>query len=498
MRINKRVGILVACGFGLLAGGFLLGRMTGGAASSAIHHAGGTKYWICKKHGHLHEGPGTCPVDGEELIPATEMEGYGAKKTATSDRKVKYWRSPMDPTFVSKAPGKDNMGMDLVAVYEGDAESEPGVITVAPNVVLQMGVRTDTIKVGELVRRIRAIGTVAYNEETLGTVTTKLGGWVEKLYVDKTGQAVKVGDPLFDLYSKEMEAAQSAFIQSLKDPRLTSPNVAPADRLMAQGLLESTRRRLEYWDIPPAQIDAIAKEGRVRRTVTILSPFSGIVTHKNAVEGRFFKPGAPLFEIADLSTVWVYAKIYEFERPWVKVGQKAEIRLSYIPGKTYEGLVEYVYPYLNEKTRDITVRLRFPNAEGILLPGMFAKVVMDCSLGTKAALVPEDAVLDTGTRKVVFLARGAGQFEGREVSLGVQAADGMWEVLDGLKAGDRVVVSGQFMLDAESKVREAILKFLNEGAQAGDTAASPPMDMPMPKKPAKAMEHSGSKDDDDR
>lgn len=369
----------------------------------------------------------------------------------------------MDPTFVSKGPGKDKMGMDLVPVYEGDAEAEAGVVTIEPAVVLQMGVRTQKLKHGELVRRIRTVGNVTYDEETLGTVTTKLDGWVETLHVDKTGQQVEVGDPLFDVYSKDLEAAQVAFLDSIRDPRLTSKEVSPAESQRAQALLESARRRLEYWDIPEDQIEAIAKSGTVQRTLTLRSRFRGVVTHKNAVEGRFFKAGEALFEIADLSAVWVYAQIYEFERPWVKEGQKAVIALSYVPGKAFDGVVEYVYPYLNEKTRDITVRMRFANPEGLLLPGMYANVTMDCSLGTHALLVPEEAVLDTGVRKIVFVVRGPGKFEGREVRLGVRAAGGQWEVLDGLNDGEEVVVSGQFLLDAESKVREAIRKFLEVG-----------------------------------
>jgi len=314
---------------------------------------------------------------------------------------------------------------------------------------------------GELSRRIRTVGRVVYDEEKLGTVTSKLDIWVERLYVDKTGQKVASGDPLVEIYSKELEAAQVAFLDSLKDPRLTSKAVSEAERRRAANLLESSRRRLEYWDLPADQIEAIAKDGQVRRTLTLRSKFDGIVTKKNAVEGRFFKSGTALFEIADLTTVWVYASIYEFERPWIREGQPVTISLSYVPGKDYEGKVDYVYPYLNEKTRDITVRMRFDNPNGVLLPGMFANVALNSNLGTHALLLPEEAVLDTGTRKIVFVERGPGKFEGREVRLGVRSGDGMWEVLDGMKTGERIVLSGQFLLDAESKVREAIRKFLD-------------------------------------
>jgi len=442
--------VLVLCGgaVGYFVRGYAPGSAVGGAAG----------YWVCEKHGHVHEGPGTCPVCGEPLKPAPAMGMAHPKQS--EDRKVKYWRSPMDPTFVSKQPGKDNMGMDLVPVYEGEAETEAGAVVIDPVVVQQMGVRTAVIRKGALVRRIRTVGDVTYDEEVLGTVTLKLDGWVETLAVDKTGQRVEVGDPLFQVYSKELEAAQVAFLDSLRDPRLRSGEVSADERERAAGLLESARRRLESWDIPADQIEAIAKEGKVRRALTIRSRFRGVVTRKNAVEGRFFKAGEPLFEIADLSTVWVYARVYEYELPWVKEDQEASITLAYIPGRDYTGKVEYVYPYLNEKTRDITVRLRVDNSSGALLPGMFANVVMDCSLGMQALLVPESAVLDTGIRRLVFVVRGEGKFEAREVRLGVRAADGMWEVLDGLKEGDEVVISGQFMLDAESKVREAIRKFL--------------------------------------
>jgi len=465
MKILRRVWAPVLA----LALGLAVGYVVRGRAPEAGHPMGAAKYYTCEKHGHIHEGPGTCPVDGEPLKPVEVMP---ARKTR-EERKAKYWRSPMDPTFVSKEPGKDNMGMDLVPVYEGEAEAQAGVITVAPEVVLEMGIRTAKLEHGELRRRIRTVGNVDYNEEFLGTVTTKLDGWVDRLFVDTTGQKVEVGDPLFDIYSKELEAAQVAFLDSLRDPRLTTAEVSAEERARAAALLESARQRLEYWDIPKDQIEGIAKEGKVRRTVTIRSRFRGIVTHKNAVAGRFFKAGEPLFEIADLSTVWVYAKIYEYERPWVKEGQEATIVISYVPGQVYRGRVEYIYPYLNEKTRDITVRLRFDNPDGALLPGMYAEVAMDCSLGTHALLVPESAVLDTGVRKIVFVALGGGRFEARDVRVGVHAAEGMWEVLDGLKTGEEVVVSGQFMLDAESKVREAIRKFLESGKGADGPKESP-------------------------
>lgn len=453
-------GLALVAGLGI--GYFARG---GGAVADPAEPGVRRRYYVCEKHGHVHEGPGTCPKGGGKLKPVEGM-AQPAKKKEEEQRKVKYWRSPMDPTDVSKSPGKDNMGMDRVPVYEGDAEAQAGMVVIQPEVMLQMGIRTKVLKHGNLTRRIRTVGNVTYNEETLGTVTSKLSLWVEKLHVNKTGQAVKAGDPLLEIYSKELEAAQVSFLDSLNDPRLTSKTVSAAERERAAALLVTSRRRLEYWDIPKDQIDAIAKSGRVRRTVILRSTFDGIVTHKNAVEGRFFKAGSALFEIADLSTVWVYGQIYEFERPWVKEGQKAAISLSYIPGLAYDGVVEFVYPYLNEKTRDITVRMRFKNPKGVLAPGMYANVTLNSSLGTHALLVPEEAVLDTGTRKIVFVVRGVGKFEGRDVRLGVRAAGGLWEVLDGLKTGDRVVVSGQFMLDAESKVREAIRKFLEADGEA--------------------------------
>ncbi len=454
--------LLIGVALGFVSRGWI-------SAPSAKHSMPGRSgdYYVCEVHGHVHEGPGTCPVCGTELVPAEKMDQPAAKR---DDRKVKYWRSPMDPTFVSKAPGKDNMGMDLVAVYEGDAEATAGVVTIEPVVMLQMGIRTGVLARGKLSRRIRTVGRVVYDEEKLGTVTSKLNVWVEKLYVDKTGQQVAVGDPLVEIYSKELEAAQVAFLDSLKDPRLTSKEVSAAERRRAANLLESSRRRLEYWDLAADQIEAIAKDGQVRRTLTLRSKFDGIVTKKNAVEGRFFKSGTALFEIADLDTVWVYASIYEFERPWIREGQPAKISLSYVPGKDYEGGIDYVYPYLNEKTRDITVRMRFDNPDGVLLPGMFANVSIDSNLGTDALLLPEEAVIDTGTRKIVFVERGPGKFEGREVRLGVRSGEGDWEVLDGLKPGERIVLSGQFLLDAESKVREAIRKFLEPDGQ--DKASS--------------------------
>ena len=336
-------------------------------------------------------------------------------------------------------------------------------VSIDPGIALNMGVRTQTVEEGPLFREIRTVAHLMVNEELLYEVTNKFDGWLDKVYVEKTGEYVKEGQVLFEIYSKDLIPAQTAFLDSLSDPRLTSPNVSEEERDRARSILESTRRRFKLWDIPESWIQELEKTRKIQRTVPIRAASSGVVMKKIAVEGKFFKAGSRLYEIASLESMWALAAIYESERPFVREEQPAMMTLSYIPGKLFRGHVDYVYPYVNPKTRDISVRLVFPNPDMELLPEMYANVHLRGKIKNRAVLVPDSAIINTGERQIVFVVKGEGKFEPREIQLGVLAEHDMREVLRGLRPGEEVVVSGQFMLDSESRVREAILKFQKPG-----------------------------------
>jgi Cu(I)/Ag(I) efflux system membrane fusion protein/cobalt-zinc-cadmium efflux system membrane fusion protein len=267
---------------------------------------------------------------------------------------------------------------------------------------------------------------------------------------------VAKGDPLFEMYSPEVVQAQDEYLRT----RANLESSSGEDRARWKSLLEQARAKLRRWDVPDDEIQALEERGTSKKVLTWRSPLDGIVVHKNALEGSFFKPGQPLYRIADLRTVWVIVSIYEFEFPWVKVGQQARMELPYFPGETFTGKVDYIYPYLDPKTRDRKVRLTFENPGLELVPDMYATVHIDAALGKDAVLVPSEAVLDTGERHVVFVAKGKGTFDPRDVRVGVEARGNLLEVLSGLEPGETVVTSGQFLLDSESRIRASIQKML--------------------------------------
>ncbi|MBE0617775.1 MAG: efflux RND transporter periplasmic adaptor subunit, partial [Proteobacteria bacterium] len=276
------------------------------------------------------EQPGECPICGMKLTPKRD-EGETAPTAAAGERRILYWRAPMNPTEIYDAPGKSAMGMDLVPVYEDEVVG--GVeVRIDPVTQQNMGVRTAPVETGPLVRIIRTYGHVTYDETRTSQVSPKFSGWIEKLYVDFTGQAVKKGDPLFGIYSPELVSAQEEYLVTYRNlSRIQGPE--------SRDLLASARRRLSYWDVPEEEIRALETSGQVRKALTIRSPFTGVVTQKNAVEGVAVKEGTTIYQIADLSRVWVEAHIYEYELPWVRLGQEAIMTLPYQPGKTYRGKV---------------------------------------------------------------------------------------------------------------------------------------------------------------
>jgi Cu(I)/Ag(I) efflux system membrane fusion protein/cobalt-zinc-cadmium efflux system membrane fusion protein len=417
----------------------------------------------------IRDEPGQCPICGMNLVP---MDRAGAGSDARSqvpegERKILYWVAPMDPSYISDEAGKSPMGMDLVPVYEGGEPGAGSAIKIDPVMVQNMGVRSDEAKTGRLTKTVRAAGTFEVNEESLAIVNTKVEGWIERLHVDQTGQQIKRGDPLLSIYSPELVSTQEEYLSALR--HFESVKDSPYQDVVesARSLLSATRKRLRYWDVSRSQIRKLARTGRVTKNLTLFAPVSGVVMHKNAVEGMKVMPGQDLFKIADLSGLWLQARFYEQDAPWVEKGAVAEVQVDHLPGASFTGTVDYIYPYLENKTRDLTARIVVENKEGRLKPGMFATVIIRHQAREPSVLIPDEAVIRTGERDMVFIDLGEGRFAPREVKLGLLGDGRMVEVRDGLKAGDRVVTSAQFMLDSESTIREAVRKMLETGGAAG-------------------------------
>ena len=401
------------------------------------------------------------PVLPSPAIAADEPLKAGMTDPKTG-KKIKYWAAPMDPTYIRQEPGKSPMGMDLVPVYEeeGDGKEPASTIRIDPVTIQNMGIRTEKVKMGSPVKTIRTVGNIIYDETRIYTVNMKFNGWIEKLYVDFEREQVRKGQPLFDIYSPELVTAQEEYLLALEQYRSLGQSGFEQVREAARRLRDASHTRLRYWDVSPAQIRRLESSGMVRKTVTVFSPATGVVTKKNAFQGHYVKAGEHQYEIADLSTVWVDVDIYEYELPWVEKGMPAEMELTYIPGKHFKGRVLFIYPYLNPKTRTATLRLEFPNPKGLLKPAMYSNVYLKSEIEEKSLLIPQEAVIDSGVRKVVFVSRGNGKFEPREVELGLEVNDDRYQILNGLSEGEEIVVSAQFMLDSESRLREVIQKML--------------------------------------
>ncbi|MBU6400695.1 MAG: efflux RND transporter periplasmic adaptor subunit [Verrucomicrobia bacterium] len=413
--------------------------------------------YTCGMHPQvIKDQPGNCPICGMKLTPikraTTAPGGSGA-------RRIKYYKSTMMPGEVRQSPGKDSMGMDLVPVYEQEAAAaQSAAIAIDPVTVQDMGIRTAVVTRGPLRRVVRTVAVIDYNETTLADVTTKFKGWIEKLYVNATGDLVMRGDPLFEIYSPELYSAEVEYLLALGS--------ATRGDSGSEGLRTSALTKLKYFDISDEQIGELEKTRQPRKTLRILAPQAGFVIQKKVVEGQMVDAGMMIYQLADLGLVWAQAEIYEQDLPYLKLGQEATVTLAYLPDREFRGRVTYIYPYLDEKTRTVRVRMEFHNPGYFLKPGMFAAVQIVSELEPAALLLPNMAVLRSGERNTVFVALAGGKFEPRTVVLGPQAEGDRFQVLSGLKEGERVVTSGQFMLDSESQLREAIQKMLEPNEPA--------------------------------
>ena len=416
--------------------------------------AGGTAHFM----GYLR------PPEHKQVVtkgPPSEHP-QGAQEISPSDTKrgkVLYWRAPMNPTEIYDKPGKSAMGMDLVPVYK-DEMTDQKAVKIDPVIQQNMGIRLRKVKKGPLIHTVRTYGHITPDETLTAQVNLKTSGWIEKLFVDFTGKYVKKGEPLFEIYSPDLVAAQEEYLVGHRALK-RMPGGA------GKGMIVSSKRRLLYFDVPESEIEAIGKSGKVKKALMIRSPLSGFVIERKAEEGSYIKAGTKVFQIADLSRVWVDAHIYEYELSWIAKGQRAEMTLPYLPGRIFKGTVAYVYPYLQPKTRDLVIRLVFQNPEMALKPEMYADIRIKTILKGEGLMVPSEAVIRTGQRNVVFVSMGKGKFVPRDVVLGPSLDHEQAQVLAGLVAGESVVVSGQFLLDSESNLKEAVQKMMDAKVQKG-------------------------------
>ena len=381
-----------------------------------------------------------------------------------------YWKAPMDPSYVRNAPGKSPMGMDLVPFCASDDDALPeGVVKINPGMIQNMGVRTALVERRDLTRVVRAVGRVDYDERRVEHVHIKVQGWIEKLYVKYEGEVVTRGQPLLELYSPELVSTQEELLIAARYRDATSESPFPDVKRGGEDLFEATRRRLELWDIPERDIDQLLDRGIVRKTLTLYAPASGVVTHLMVRKGMEVGANDNLYTISDLSRVWVYADVYEYELAWIAEGQRGVVELSYLPGVSLEGVVTYIYPYLDPKTRTARVRLELDNPGGVLKPDMFANVSIEAKTLKSVLSVPEEAVIRSGHRNLIIVALGNGRFQPRDITLGLDTGDGWLEVRSGLRESERVVTSGQFLIDSESKLQEVVQKLL---AGDGNSAAT--------------------------
>jgi RND family efflux transporter MFP subunit len=392
------------------------------------------------------------------------------------------WTCPMHPEVRESSPGRcPKCGMDLVRASTIAAPPAPAPVAAAPaqeprsDLTLDtrrrqlVGVRTARVERTSLQRTIRASGVIRFDETRQADINVKLDGWIRDLKVDYTGQPLRRGQPLFTLYSPDLLAAENEYLLALRS-RDTMQSSQIADvRDQAERLVASARQRFDLWDVPSGHADLLERTRKATGTFLVTSPVSGFVLEKQAVEGKRVMAGESLYKVADVSTVWIEADVYEVDAPNVRVGSRAEVTLDGQPGSRLSGRAVYIYPYADEKTRTVKVRFQFPNPDGRLRPGMLATLDLSTPLGPGLS-VPSDALLDSGTRQIVFLAQGDGYFEPRDVKAG-QRVDGRVQILEGLKEGDEVVSGAAFFVDSESQLRAAIQGYQAPPQDTGGTGA---------------------------
>ncbi len=388
-------------------------------------------------------------------VRAALQHEHSQQPAATGERNVLYWYDAMNPQHHYDKPGKAPDSMDLVPKYADEQASsmDPGSVMISAQKQQLIGVRTSEVKRETLLRDVRTTGQITADETKIAHVHVKINGFIEQVFVDYIGQLVQKGQALFTLYSPDLVSTQEEYLIAKRGEKILSTSSFPEVAQGSQSLLESARERLKLWDISEEQIKKLDQSGEVSRTLTFYSPIAGFVMDRKAFPQTSVAPDTELYTVSDFSTVWVNADIFEYEVPFVKVGQHAEMQLNYYPGKTWNGHISFIYPTVDPTTRTVKVRMEFPNPGFKLKPQMFADVDLKINYGNQI-VVPQEAVLDSGKEQRVFIAKGNGYFEPHAITTGAKL-DGKVVVLSGLKAGEIVVSSGNFLVDSESRLKGA-------------------------------------------
>jgi Cu(I)/Ag(I) efflux system membrane fusion protein len=389
--------------------------------------------------------------------------GQVATQPAETKREPLFYRHPMNPDVTSDVPAKGPMGMDYIPVYADDEASGPaGTVSIDPVTVQNIGVRTAIAKVGTIARQIHTLGRVDYDEQRITRLHPKTQGWVEELQIGTTGAAIDNDEILLSIYSPQLVSSQREYLLALNNLETLGDSPFEDVRRGAAELVDTSLERLRLMDVPEHQIQELTESREVSKFLHIHSPANGIVVNVGVRNGQFITPQTEMYMIADLSAVWVFVDIFEEELPWVNVGDQAEMRVTAVPGSVLTGELTYIYPYEDSKTRTIKARLEFDNKDLLLKPNMFADVTIQASPRENVVIVPDEAVVRSGLREQVFVVREPGKFEPRLVEIGLSGG-GFTEIRSGVADGEEVVVSAQFLIDSESKLREAASKMREPG-----------------------------------
>jgi len=415
-------------------------------------HPAEEELYTCGMHlDIISEEPGNCPICEMKLTPIK------SKKSASGEKQIIYWRAPMDPNEIYDAPGKSKMGMDLVPVYEYDEGTE-GIVTIDPVVVQNMNVKIEKVVKRKLSNKIVTNGILTTNEINDFTVTTKVNGWVEKLYINFLGQKVNKGEKLMDVYSPELVAAQKELLTSLAYKNSVSESSIKNIKRSGNELIKNAVRKLQLLEMSDSDINRLKETNEVKTYVTLYAPKNGTVIAKNITEGQKIVPGKPLLQMTDLSTLWLIADIYEYELSKIELGSKASIKFNYMPSNEVTGQVSFIYPTIDAKTRTAKIRIDINNEGTLLKPAMLANVVITGKDLGKYPVVPENSILRGGKRDIIIIALGDGKFKPQEVILGAYS-DSYYQIISGLVHGTKIVTSAQFLIDSESNLKAAIKQF---------------------------------------
>ena len=467
LQINsvKSIAILAGLAIAFFLGSYIgqndTSMQQGSSSETALEHSikHQDEKFQCPMHPDIiKDEPGNCPICGMNLEPVKQEP----TKSESKEKKILYWVAPMDPNYQRDKPGKSPMGMDLIPVYDDGGDASSSTVKISPAVENNLGVRTALTKKGELWRKIDTVGYVDLDESKVSHIHLRVDGWIEKLSINVEGERVTKGQRLFDLYSPKLVNAMEEYVQAL--------------RVKNNRLMQASEEKLISLGISKRQIKKLNKSRKVSQTISIYAPQNGIVTMMKVREGMYVKPSTKVMTLADLSSIWMIAEVFESQSDWVKKGQIADVKLSFIPGRTWEGVVDYVYPSLDPKTRTLRVRLRFDNPGELLKPNMYTSVSIYGGALENVLSVPRESVIRSGGTERLIIAKGEGNYEQRLVTVGIESGDWV-EIKEGLKADEKIVTSAHFLIDSEASMKASLLRMSSANEVEEDADNSSQMSM---------------------